>query len=327
MPKVIQLKPPSIPSLQSISARLRFKQLSFLICLDEAGSLHRVAEQMAMTQPGATKMLHEIEATFGAQLFSRSKLGVQVNELGRCVLRYARLLQSDLGHLRDEFAGVLSGKGGRLTIGSIAGALPAVVVPALTLLHKSQPSLSVSVREDTSAALLAALDEGRLDFAVCRATVAPEPERYSYEPLCQERVAVVVGPMHPLAKAKRVTLKQLSKLNWILYPSLMPLRTLLEREFKQAGLQLPEYTTETSSIYVTLLLLQESSHLVALLTAENMEFAVRHGLGHCLPIRIHSRTESYGVVTRRDAVPSPAANLMIAAMREKALAIEIASAK
>lgn len=308
------------PSLQSISARLRFKQLAFLIALDEGGSLHRVAQQLAMTQPGATKMLHEIETTFGARLFERSKRGVQVNELGRCVLRYARLLQSDLGHLREEITGVLTGKGGRLRIGAIGGAFPAVVIPALTRLRASQPTLSVNVREDTSAGLLAALDDGRLDLAICRTTVAPEPERYHYELLCDERVAIAVGPRNPLVAATSVTLAELAPLNWILYPSLMPLRTLLEREFREAGLPLPEYTTETSSIFVTLLLLQQENHPVALLTAENMDFCVRHGLGHQLPLELRARTEPYGIVTRRDAVLSPAASLMVAALRAAAQA-------
>ncbi len=313
------------PSLQSISSRLRFKQLSFLIALDEGGSLHRVAEHLAMTQPGATKMLHEIETTFGARLFDRSNRGAQANELGRCVLRYARLLHSDLGHLREEFTGVLTGKGGRLRVGAIGGAFPAVVIPALTQLRKLQPALSVNVREDTSAGLLASLDDGRLDLAICRTTVAPEPERYTYELLCDERVAVAVGPNHPLAREKSITLAQLAGLNWILYPSLMPLRTLLEREFQEAGLALPEYTTETSSIFVTILLLQQADHPVALLTAENMDFCIQHGLGHRLALQIRARTESYGIVTRRDAELSPAAHLMVKTLRQVAQATRMAS--
>ena len=306
------------PSLQSISSRLRFKQLVFLIELDVAGSLHQAAERLFMTQPGATKMLHEIETTFDARLFDRSKRGVQANELGRCVLRYARLLQSDLTHLREEFTDVLTGKGGLLRIGAIGGALPAVVVPALTLMRESQPALSVNIREDTSAGLLLALDEGRLDLAICRTTIAAQPERYSYQMLRDEQVVVAVGPRHQLVNARTVSLAELSGLIWILYPSPMPLRNLLEREFMEAGLPTPEYTTETSSIFVTILLLQEANHPVALLTAENMEFCVRHGLGHQLPLVLRSRTESYGIVTRRGAVMSPAANLMIAALRQVA---------
>jgi hypothetical protein len=59
---------------------------------------------------------------------------------------------------------------------------------------------------------------------------------------------------------------------------------------------------------------------VALLTAENMELCVRHGLGCRLPLDIRARTESYGIVTRREGVLSPAANLMVAALRQVAQA-------
>jgi hypothetical protein len=58
---------------------------------------------------------------------------------------------------------------------------------------------------------------------------------------------------------------------------------------------------------------------VALLTAETMDLYARHGLAHRLPLEIRSRTEPYGIVTRRDTVLSPAAHLMVAALRKIAL--------
>lgn len=307
-----------LPSLDSIAARLRFRQLDFLIALDELGTLHRVAGHLAMTQPGATKVLREIETTFGAPLFIRSKRGMQANELGRCVIRYARLCRTDLGHLREEIAGVLSGKGGRLSVGAIGGAFPAMLVRALGEVRKAQPDLSVSVREDTSAGLLAALLEGRIDIAICRTTVAAQPALFDFQLLSDEQVAVAVGPDHPYARARRVRLSQLASSRWILYPSHMPLRTLLEREFKEAGLPFPVYAIETSSVFATLLMLQEDAHLVALLTAETMAFCVRHRLACPLPLAIRARTEPYGIVTRRHWTPTPAALLLIDALKKTA---------
>ena len=309
---------PPIPSLQSISARLRFKQLNFLTALADLGSLSRVGEQMAMTQPGATKMLHEIETTFGAQLFVRSKRGMVPNDLGRCVIRYGRLIQSDLGHLREEITGVLTGKGGRIAVGAIGGALPAVLVPAITQLRKVQPALSVSVREDTSAGLLAALDEGRMDLAICRTTVATQPDRYDYEPLCDEQVAIAVGPRHPLVSVKNVGLPQVAEFGWILYPSPMPLRNLLERELKEAGVAFPEYTIETPSIFATILMLQDEANLVALFSSETMKFFARNKLARKLPLTIKSRTEPYGIVTLRGSPLSPAALMLAEALRKQA---------
>ena len=100
-----------LPSLGSIASRLRLRQLRLLIALDEEGSLHKAAERIAISQPGATKALHEIESTLGATLFLRTHQGLQPNDLGRCVIRYARLIESDLAHLREEMLGILQGEG------------------------------------------------------------------------------------------------------------------------------------------------------------------------------------------------------------------------
>ena len=51
-----------LASLPALVSRLRLKQLRLLIALDEQGSLHKAAEAVAISQPGATKALNEIES-------------------------------------------------------------------------------------------------------------------------------------------------------------------------------------------------------------------------------------------------------------------------
>ncbi|MEM5388564.1 LysR family transcriptional regulator [Paraburkholderia phymatum] len=300
-----------LPNVDSIAARLRLKQLRLLIALDEHGSLHRAADEMALTQPGATKALREIEATFGATLFTRSPHGIQPNELGRCVIRYARLIHMDVAHLREEMEGILQGSGGRLAVGAITGAISGVLVDALTRLRQRQPTLTVEVVEDTSARLLALLDQGRLDLAICRKTVARQPDHYDYQELSDEPAAVVASRAHPLADAQNVKLADLASSRWIVYPSMMPLRGLFEREFKEAGLPVPPHTIETASTMTTVLMLQRDPALVSLMPRDMAAMLSDHGLARTLAIEVQSRTEPYGIVTRRGSVLSPAARLMI----------------
>ena len=114
----------TIPSLSSIAARLRLKQLRLLIALDERGSLHKAAEQISISQSGATKALHEVESLLGMPLFERQPQGLVANEMGRCMIRYARLIYSDVEHLREDMLSILRGQGGRLSVGVIMGAVP-----------------------------------------------------------------------------------------------------------------------------------------------------------------------------------------------------------
>ena len=308
-----------IAALPSIVSRLRLKQLRLLIALDEQGSLHRAAEQVSISQPGATKALHEIEITFGAELFTRNSQGLQPNDLGRCVIRYARLIHSDLSHLREEMIGILQGHGGRLSIGVIMGAVP-LLMRALGRLRRRQPELSVEIVEDTSARLLGMIDEGRLDLAICRSSVSRRPDAYDCLTLHQEQLAIAAHPKHPASSAKALRLADLSDYRWVVYPANMPMRLLLEREFSQAGLEFPRYPVETASTFTMLSLLQEDPGLVAVMPLAVAQFSEGFGMIRRLPLSLESRSEPYGVITRHGSSVSPAAQLLLEEMDVEQLA-------
>ena len=90
------------PPLHSIISRLPLKQLRPLVALGEHSPLLKAWQQVALTQPGASKALQEIETTFGTPLFVRTNRGLEPNAVGHCVIRYAHLIQTDLAHLREE---------------------------------------------------------------------------------------------------------------------------------------------------------------------------------------------------------------------------------
>jgi DNA-binding transcriptional LysR family regulator len=302
-----------IAALPSIVSRLRLKQLRLLMALDEQGSLHRAAEQVSISQPGATKALHEIETTFGAELFTRTSQGLQPNDLGRCVIRYARLIHSDLRHLREEMMGILQGHGGRLSVGVIMGAVP-LLMRALGRLRRRQPELSVEIVEDTSARLLGLIDEGRLDLAICRSSVSRRPDAYDCLTLHPEQLAIAAHPEHPASGTKALRLADLSDYRWVVYPANMPMRLLLEREFSQAGLEFPRYPVETASTFTMLSLLQEDPELVAVMPSAVAQFSEGFGMIRRLPLSLESRSEPYGVITRHGSSLSPAAQLLLEEM-------------
>ncbi|QSN64989.1 LysR family transcriptional regulator [Caballeronia sp. M1242] len=298
------------PSLNSILSRLHLRQLRLLIALEERGSLQGAASQLALTQPGVSKSLHEIETTFGTPLFVRTHRGLEPNAVGHCVIRYARLIQTDLAHLREEIVGIMRGFGGRVSVGVIMGAVP-LVTDAITALGARQPEMSVEIVEDTSATLLGLIDAGRLDVAVCRTSVSQTPYLYDSVVVQQETLAVIANTAHPLAKRRRVALKDLAKHRWVVYRANMPMRLLLEREFHDAGLRFPAHLLETTSAFATLALLQKNPSLVALVSIDVARFCTAHGVVCTLPLAFSSKSEPYEMVTRRDAPLSPGVRLLM----------------
>jgi DNA-binding transcriptional LysR family regulator len=299
-----------IPPLHSIISRLHLKQLRLLIALGEHGSLLKASQQVALSQPGASKALQEIETTFGTPLFVRTNRGLEANAVGQCVIRYARLIQTDLAHLREEVVGILRGQGGRVAAGVIMGAVP-LLTDAVSALVARQAELSVDIVEDTSATLLAQLDAGRLDLAICRTTVSQTPHAYDSVKLQDETLAVIANVGHPLRRAKKLTLQELAPFRWVVYRANMPMRLLLEGEFRDCGIRFPQHLLETTSAFATLALLQANPSFVALASIEVAQFFAQQQMSCILPLALTSRSEPYELVTRKGGPVQPAAQLLI----------------
>jgi DNA-binding transcriptional LysR family regulator len=299
-----------LPSLSSILSRLRLKHLRLLIAIDEQGSLLKAAQQLALSQPAATKALQEMEAALGTPLFQRTTRRLEPNDIGRCAIRYAYLIQTDLSLLREEMIGILQGNGGHLSIGVIMGAVP-LLTEVLSVLLEKHPTLSVEIIEDTSSQLLHLLDEGKLDIAACRISVSKKPHLYNTTKIQNEKLAVVASLNNPLASANRISLSDLIDFRWIVCSANMPMRLLLEREFKDAGLCFPQNLVETTSAFTTLSLLQRNPSMVALLSTEVSQYCTTFGSTTKLAIDIQSKSEPYFLVTPKGRALSPAAKVFM----------------
>ncbi len=299
-----------LPVLGAMISRLHLRQFRLLIALGDLGSLVKAADRVGLTQPGASKALHEIEAALGVTLFVRTSRGLVANDVGHCVIRYARLIESDLDHLRQEVIGILQGHGGRLSVGVIMGAVP-LLTDAISALVARQADLSVEIVEDTSADLLDQLDAGRLNLAICRTTVSQAPHLYDSVKLQDETLAVIANVGHPLRSAKKVTLQELAPYRWVVYRANMPMRLLLEGEFRDCGIRFPQHLLETTSAFATLALLQANPSFVALVSIEVAQFFAHQQMSCILPLALASRSEPYELVTRKGAAISPAAKLLI----------------
>ena len=88
----------------------------------------------------------------------------------------------------------------------------------------------------------------------------------------------------------------------------------------EAGLPLPPYPIETASSLATMLLLKEDPQAVALMASATMDFCEQHQIACRLPLVIRARHEAYGIVTRRGARRSPAADLLVQCLRDAAQA-------
>ncbi|WP_137893377.1 LysR family transcriptional regulator [Ramlibacter sp. 2FC] len=296
--------------------RLRMRQVSLLLAIEEQGTLRGASAQLGMTQPAATKMLHELEDALGQALFDRVGRGLRLTEAGRCVLAYFHGMRGTLEALGRELKALHQGSAGKLSIGSIMAASPALLTGALIRLKALYPLLSVEITVGTSDRLLELLQQGQLDLVVGRVTGISADE-HLFTPVAEEALSVVAAVEHPLAARPNLAFKALLAYPWILQPRGSPLREVMEQEFRSHQAPLPQGLIETASILTTTNLIAQSQ-MIAVIPETIASRYEQHGLLRVLPYALRHRLESFGSILRRDRPASGPAARFLALLRETA---------
>ncbi|THJ34237.1 LysR family transcriptional regulator [Lampropedia aestuarii] len=278
--------------------RLRMRQVALILAIDAHRTLRAAAAELGLSQPAATKMLHELESALGVSLFERQGRGLQLNAAGICVTRYFKDFRGGMEALNRELVELRKGSYGRLAIGSIMAASPGRLTQSLLAMRQQWPMLAMEVAVDTSDRLLAQLRDGVLEVVVGRLT-SQEGADYVFRSLENEALSVVVGNAHPLASADSVALSQLLDYGWVLQPHGSPMRSLIEQAFRAQRLATPRDLIETGSMLTSMNLVRHST-MVTVLPLAVAQVQQEHGFLRIVPFDFGRELEAYGSIVRQD---------------------------
>lgn len=303
-----------IPDASIIHSRLRLRQLRLMLALEELGSLRRAADQIGMTQPAATKMLHEAESLLGVELFERLPRGMRATPFGETLIYYARMIFAELSGMREELVALESGNLGRVTVGAIPALASGLLTRTIATLKQSHPRLSMSIQVDTSDVLVQALQQDQLDVVLGRIPSGARSDDLQFDSLGEEVLCVIAGAQNPLAKAKKLTWAELQHMTWVLQQHPSPMRTIINQAFHNARVDIPSSIVETTSIMTLLSLLQQTDMIGVTPESVVNDYPGRHLLA-VLPITFEPRLPPYGLITRRHRIQSSAMQAFIEATK------------
>ncbi|CAN5915942.1 LysR family transcriptional regulator [soil metagenome] len=275
----------------SVLDPLKLRHLRFLLLLTESGNLGRTAEQMAMTQPAASRLLSELERRFRTSLFDRSRHGMRPLPAATPVLRFAAMVCAEERLVLNQ----LSPQGGRpapLRLGTLP-TVPGVVIMAMQHCKLLRPNGDISLRQGTLDVLLPLLLDGELDVVVGRFDPALVQPPLYYRKLIDEPLAVVSSPAHELAGRKRISPETLRAQPWV-----APIRTSsLFPYFAEifTGQSLPDDLIECASPVALHSLLQDGRRL-GLLALSSLSQPWGEGLTR-LSVRLRSSPGALGTYT------------------------------
>jgi len=289
--------------------RMRMRQVALMLAIEEHRTLRAAAQHMGMTQPAASKMLHELEDALGEPLFDRAGRGLQPNPAGLAVMNTFRGLRNSMAALGHELAELRLGSSGKLFVGSIMVATPTCLSDALIGLKARYPLLSIEVTVDTSDRLIELLRSGSLDVVLGRLPDATRAANQDclFEPIGEEAIAVVASCAHPLSSPTRKTqlnFESLLAFPWIVQPRGSPSREVIEQEFLSHHAHLPLGLIETTSILIAASLIARSE-MLAVIPQSIARHYQEHGLLRILPYAFTHTLTSWGSLVLRDRPVNP----------------------
>ena len=243
----------------SFARRLKSIHLRLVLQVALTGKLQAAAEEIALSQPAASRMLAEIEKLVGAALFTRHAKGMVPTPIGEAVVRHARQILQDLDKLDMDVAQIASGRAGSVRIGTVTGPAVGLVVPVVRAMRAQAPEVEFNIEVAPSTTLMRGLDEGIFDFVVARPAQDYQRQSYRIYPANREVVSMLVSGGHPMAQKKAVRLKDLREFDWIIQDHGTPIRAAVETAFLTNRVLMPSQITNTSSLLVALALLEEST--------------------------------------------------------------------
>lgn len=280
-----------------------------LTALGEEGNIHRAAELLNMSQPTASRLLRDLEEIIGAELFERLPRGVRANWFGETVIRHARIALASLSEAASEIDLLRAGQSGHVRLGVISGPAISLVPHAVARLAREHPLVRIQLEVDSSDHLLEALQEGKIDIMVGRLLDRHDKSMYTYQRLAEEPVCAVVRKHHPLLSRTDLTIGELAELPWIVPPPGSVLRHRFDLMFREAGFDAPRQVIETGAPMLATRLLEETDFL-AVLPVEVARYYASCSLIAILRVALSCNMDSYGVITRKGWLLSPAANIL-----------------
>ncbi len=232
---------------------MEWQQIIGFYYVAKLGSFTKAANATFRTQSAISQQIKNLEEELGCQLLERiGKRKIRLTSAGEKFFRFSETIQERHTSLMEELNEVKRLQKGRLRIAAPFTTLFHLFPLALKHYIKQFPNVELNILDRSQQDILELIKNGDIDFGITVASIVPKDLMV----LRWKRVrTVIITPVgHPLAKEKRVTLKQIGKYPLILPPTNLKYRRGLEERFQKLGINyhivMESSNVELSSLYV-----------------------------------------------------------------------------
>jgi LysR family cyn operon transcriptional activator len=215
---------------------MELRDLEYFLAVVEAGSVTVAARRVHAAQPTLSHALARLEAELGERLLDRkARAPLRLTEAGELVARRAREALSSLSALKDDLAALRGHVGGNLRIAAIQSLSATLLPGVLARLAREYPAIKPNVRTLAAESIARSVASGRADVGLLAGAPRSSLRGLSVQMLFEEPLVALVRRQDPLARAKRLRLKQLAGRELVLVPDGTFLSDIVHEACASAG--------------------------------------------------------------------------------------------
>ncbi len=214
---------------------LEFRHLRTIRAIHDCGGLARAADRLNITQSALSHQVKNLEDQIGVELFVRRSKPMTLSAAGQRLLRLAEQVLPQVEAVEQDFAGLKSGKTGRLHIAIECHACFEWLFPVLEQFRRAWPDVDVDIRPGLQFQALPALQKEEVDLVV-----SSDPETLAgveFAPLFDYEPVFLASSSHPLAAKPYVEAEDFAGETLITYPVERPRLDVFSQLLTPAGVE------------------------------------------------------------------------------------------
>jgi len=178
----------------------------------ETGSITKAAAQLGYTQSAVSRMIADLEDTWGVTLLTRSHPGVEISSEGLLLLPALQALCKDYDDLKYAVSELHGLHAGLIRIGAFTSVATGWLPLMIKAFHEQYPNITFQLVNGEYNQIETWLRRGNIDCGFLALPVSGDLEARF---LFQDALVAVLPPSHPMSKAPFFPVERLSAEDFI----------------------------------------------------------------------------------------------------------------
>ncbi|WP_110926996.1 LysR family transcriptional regulator [Bacillus massiliglaciei] len=212
---------------------MKIENLKMFCLVVEEGSISQAARLSFVTQPAATRQIHQLEDFYGTLLFERVEGRLKITEAGELLYPFAKAILSDFYQSKEVIGRSISEYNASLRVGASLTIGEYLLPSLLGAFKKQEPDIKVMLTIKNTTHILEELSNDVIDLALVEGLF--DNKAFKVKKFAEDELILVVPPGHLWENRRDIPIEELEKERMIWRESSSGTRLIVENTLREHG--------------------------------------------------------------------------------------------